>query len=204
MSHPSFTAVISALPVHMIGVNSKNREISMTSRRCIGTCVRFLHRVQSTYGMARHLQQDVLSTLSRMKVAPRIPAASGANSGNAAAEAGSSSSEGFAGYTVSLDRDRYFSGIGDPFNDSCWDSARGPAGPRAADPTLGEHTDGLSEASFGKRLLYEGGHAGLDDAWSSCGMDLLSVEDLAEMTQGLQGWFDDIGAATQQLSPMSS
>ncbi|CAI4211992.1 unnamed protein product [Parascedosporium putredinis] len=182
-----FTAVISALPVHMIGVNSKNREISMTSRRCIGTCVRFLHRVQSTYGMARHLQQDVLSTLSRMKVAPRIPGASGAAGGASSGSAAepSSSSEGFAGYTLLGFR-------------------AGPRGPRAADPTLGEHTDGLSEASLGKRLLYEGGHAGLDDAWSSCGMDLLSVEDLAEMTQGLQGWFDDIGAATQQLSPMSS
>ncbi|CAI4212132.1 unnamed protein product [Parascedosporium putredinis] len=187
MNHLSFTAVISALPVHMIGVNSKNREISMTSRRCIGTCVRFLHRVQSTYGMARHLQQDVLSTLSRMKVAPRIPGASGAAGGASSGSAAepSSSSEGFAGYTLLGFR-------------------AGPRGPRAADPTLGEHTDGLSEASLGKRLLYEGGHAGLDDAWSSCGMDLLSVEDLAEMTQGLQGWFDDIDIVAKGLRTVAA
>ena len=188
--------MISALPVHIIGVNSKNVKVSMASRRCIGTSIKLLHRVQSTYGMARHLRQDVLSTLSRMKVAP-------CSVDRASSEPDRDElklSEEFADCALVLEKERFFTGIGDPFDDKSWDSSRWPA---ASQDNIGEHTDNLMQDSFCRRLLLEGGHVSTDDMWPSCGMELLVGDELAEVPQDFQGWFDDVDLATQQLSPMS-
>jgi len=132
-----------------------------------------------------------------MKVAPR----SASGSGPSTTRGDVNLSEEFTRYALVLGNEHFFTGIGDPFNDCCWDS---PQRPTVAQDDIREHANIVRQDSFSREFLYEGGQVSVvDDVLPAWGTDLLVGGNLGGTSQDFHGWFDEMDLATQQLSPLS-
>ncbi|KAH7139752.1 hypothetical protein B0J13DRAFT_67677 [Dactylonectria estremocensis] len=169
-----FTAVLPAIPVHIVGLSSPKKDVSMVSLRCLGTCLRFLGRAQSRFGLARHLQRDIINALSRMKISPYYDDSSVSGSSPSIIAGRASSSEGSIDGTppVLEKASKLFLDMGDPFNDASWEQSG-----RMPHETENASSDGTT----------------VDGLWHGYETDYFAVDNVSNtMPQELQGWLEDV------------
>ncbi|KAH7120486.1 hypothetical protein EDB81DRAFT_814304 [Dactylonectria macrodidyma] len=188
-----FTAVLPAIPVHIVGLNSPKKDVPMLSLRCLGTCLRFLGEAQSRFGLARHLQQDILDALSRLKISPYYDDSSVSGSSPSIIAGGASSSEESVDHIppVLEKASKLFLDMGDPFNDESWEQPGRML--HKTGSSSSRSPDNLMQDAFFTDLLDEGDSLAVDSLWPGYGTEFLPVSDLSNtMPQDMQGWLADV------------